>query len=244
MAALNPVIAAGEIGVETDSVPPRIKIGDGTTAWSSLAYIDSSATNLTAGTLPDARLSSSVVTASSIAARFNQTTAVIEPLDRSVTNTAIPPVSGGNYWTFFTPAYSVTVTQISMANTTVSSGVTLARMGIYTADASGNATLVARTASDTTLFTSTANTVFTRSLNTTGGYPASYTLTAGTRYAVGLCLVASGLGNIVATSIQSHVAALSPRIQGVRTGNSDLVTGQGSGQYNGSVGHAYWARLS
>ena len=34
--AVNPVLQAGEIGVETDT--RRYKIGDGTTAWSSLSY--------------------------------------------------------------------------------------------------------------------------------------------------------------------------------------------------------------
>lgn len=36
----NPTLAAGEFGYETDT--GKVKIGDGTTAWTSLAYIDSS----------------------------------------------------------------------------------------------------------------------------------------------------------------------------------------------------------
>ena len=36
LAATNPVLAAGEKGVETDT--GRFKIGDGTTAWNSLSY--------------------------------------------------------------------------------------------------------------------------------------------------------------------------------------------------------------
>ena len=32
----NPTMAAGEFGLETDTL--RYKIGDGTTAWTSLAY--------------------------------------------------------------------------------------------------------------------------------------------------------------------------------------------------------------
>ena len=32
----NPVLSAGEIGVETDTL--KFKIGDGTTAWDALAY--------------------------------------------------------------------------------------------------------------------------------------------------------------------------------------------------------------
>jgi len=32
----NPILAAGELGLETDTT--KIKIGDGSTSWTSLAY--------------------------------------------------------------------------------------------------------------------------------------------------------------------------------------------------------------
>lgn len=38
----NPVLAAGEIGVELTS-PPKMKVGDGVTAWNSLVYAGGSA---------------------------------------------------------------------------------------------------------------------------------------------------------------------------------------------------------
>jgi hypothetical protein len=202
-----------------------------------------SASDLTSGTLPDARLSSSVLLASALAARQHQTTSFIDATDRIALTTAVPPVSNAVYWTFFTPAYTLTISQIAFACTTAASGVTLCRYGLYTADASGNATLVARTASDTTIF-NTSNTVFTRSLDTTGGYPASYTLTAGTRYAVSICISAANTGAVSGAACPGVIAALSPRVQGVRTGAGDILTSQGSGQYNGTVGHIYWARLS
>jgi len=41
LVANNPVLSAGEIGVETDT--GRSKIGDGTTAWNNLPYTNSSA---------------------------------------------------------------------------------------------------------------------------------------------------------------------------------------------------------
>jgi hypothetical protein len=37
-ASANPVLLAGEVGIETDSARNRIKIGDGTTAWNDLPY--------------------------------------------------------------------------------------------------------------------------------------------------------------------------------------------------------------
>jgi hypothetical protein len=195
------------------------------------------------GTLADERLSSSVLLAAALAARQHQTTAFIEAIDRSVINSSIPPVSNAAYWSFFTPAYTLTISQIAFACTTAAAGVTLCRYGLYTADASGNATLVARTASDTTIFNA-SNTVFTRSLDTTGGYPASYTLTAGTRYAVAICIAASNTGSVSGATCPGVIAALSPRVQGVRTGANDILASQGSGQYNGTVGQTYWARLS
>jgi hypothetical protein len=43
----NPVLGSGEPGLETDT--RKLKIGDGTTAWSSLAYINTTP-NVIAGT--------------------------------------------------------------------------------------------------------------------------------------------------------------------------------------------------
>lgn len=63
----NPVLSAGEAG--WDSTASKLKVGDGTTAWNSLAYFldaalagkansshSHSAADLTSGTVPDARL--------------------------------------------------------------------------------------------------------------------------------------------------------------------------------------------
>ena len=51
-------------------------------------------------------------------------------------------------------------------------------------------TLVARTASDTTIF-NTINTRYTRALDTTGGYPATYDFVAGSEYFLAVIQVAS-----------------------------------------------------
>jgi len=56
LAGNNPTLAAGEIGYETDT--GRLKVGDGSTAWNSLSYQAPSASDLTLGSLADARLSS------------------------------------------------------------------------------------------------------------------------------------------------------------------------------------------
>jgi hypothetical protein len=218
--------------------------------WESTVYVEIgtvapvvSASDITIGTLDDARLSGNVILGSALAARQHQTTSVIDVPDRAHVVTALSLVSGAIYWTFFTPSYSLTVSQIAIASSGSSSGVTLARLGLYTADAAGNCTLVARTASDTTLLNA-GNTVFTRSLDTTGGYPATYTVTAGTRYAVAFIAVGSGIASVQVATVVHTISLVTPRMQGVRTGNSDLVTSQTSGQFNGSVSAAIWYRLS
>lgn len=38
-ALANTVLAPGEVGVETDAHPMKVKIGDGLTAWSALSYL-------------------------------------------------------------------------------------------------------------------------------------------------------------------------------------------------------------
>lgn len=45
----NPVLAAGELGLETDTA--RFKIGDGVTAWTSLAYSSLPSTAISSNTI-------------------------------------------------------------------------------------------------------------------------------------------------------------------------------------------------
>ena len=41
----NPVLAPGEIGIETDDSPARFKIGDGASNWNALKYANSDTTS-------------------------------------------------------------------------------------------------------------------------------------------------------------------------------------------------------
>ena len=219
------------------------QVSDFAAAVAAAAPATTDASLLTSGTLDDSRLSANVITGAALAARQHQTTTALDVIDRSQVNTLVAVVTNAEYFTFFTPAQTMTVSQMSMASSGAASGITLCRFGLYTADGSGNCTLVARSAIDTTIF-ATGSTVFTRSFSTVGGYPATYTLIAGQRYATAFCLAASGVGTTVASLVNNVVGSVSPRVQGVRTGALDILTTQGSWQYNGAVGHAYWARLS
>ena len=70
--AANPVLAAGEMGLETDTA--KYKIGDGTTAWTSLAYSSLPSTAISTTTL-SAKGDLLVATANGTVARLGVGTA-------------------------------------------------------------------------------------------------------------------------------------------------------------------------
>jgi len=150
--------------------------------WESPVYVEvgtsgggiatTSASALVEGTLADARLSSNVVTTAALHARFSMPTAAVETFPRMAVSFLVM-TNGSVLHSFFTPLTTVTVSHITMlSGATAAAGLTLARMGLFTYDEStGTATLVARCASDTTLFTAT-RTAYTRSFDTTGSFPS------------------------------------------------------------------------
>jgi hypothetical protein len=171
----------------------------------------------------------------------NQSATVVDVYPR-IGNFTGTPSSGSTYFTFFTPRTTTSVSSITIASaSTQTTGQSLVRFGLYTVDGSGNATLVARTASDTTIF-SAVNTVYTRSFNTTGSYPASYTLTAGTRYAIGVVIVAATVGTVYTAfnSIPAALSTLAPRMTGLVAATADLPTSATS-YSTSTVG--IWGRL-
>lgn len=141
----------------------------------------------------------------------------------------------------FTPVVNMTVTKLSaMTSGTAWTGHTLARMGLYTVDSAGAVTLVAQTAADATLFTA-AQTVYQRVLDTTGGFPASYSLVAGQRYAVGVIGVGQTAGQLRGGSSSSVLAQRTPIMGGtIGTGLTDLpATGTIA-----ATGNYPWAELA
>jgi len=225
LAATNPVIADGQIVYETDT--RRFKVGDGVTAWNSLAY-----------------QSVTVSQISDIAALTNNTTSSADAFSRIFTNSGQTPTSGNVHWTYFTPASSFTASQISITNIVQAYSPTLIRLGLYTADSAGGVTLVARTANDTTVF-STTSTYWTRSFATAGGYPATYAVTAGSRYALAFCITASSMPTIPAFSGHSLYLWQTPRITAYITGQSDLPSSVASDGFATVINNqAFWMRLS
>ena len=171
---------------------------------------------------------------------FNSTSSVYDVIPRAAQMTGQAATSGHVNFSFFTSPSNMTISQISYASAAAtSSGLTLARFGLYTFDGT-TATLVARTASDTTIF-NTSSTVYAKSFATSGGYPATYDLVAGSRYAIGLVLVGTTPGNPVGITNITTVLGLAPRINGVLTGQTDLPTSTSS---FGAPTVLYWGRVS
>ena len=182
------------------------------------------ASDLTSGTLPDARLSPAIATYATLAVADNQPASGLDVYPRGqATSGSSGGTSGQIWWIFFTPSVSLTVSAITFCSGTIAgAGLTLARMGLYTFDGT-TVTLVARTASDTTLFTST-NTAYTRSFATAGGYPATYTLNAGTRYGAAVIVVGTTASNFAGRTVVTAVGGQTPRMAASLQSQTDLIT--------------------
>lgn len=157
-----------------------------------------------------------------LAGAKNQTRSVVDVYPRTG-NANATASSGTAYLTFFTPLWDATIGSLSIVSAnTAASGTTLARIGLYTFDGT-TATLVARTASDTTIL-STTNTVFTRTLSTVDGYPATYTLQAGSRYALGFIFTGTTPGTIYTafSALPAAIGSLTPRVTGAIPLQTDL----------------------
>lgn len=136
-------------------------------------------------------------------------------------------VAGTVYFSYLTAPQSLSVSQLLIAcGSTAGVGITLARLGLYAEDGAGDLTLVARTAADATILAS-ANSVVTRSLGTTGGFPAAYQINRGSRYALALVVVGATVQpsavHAMGTSVASvFLTSVLPFVAAVRTGQSDL----------------------
>ena len=176
-----------------------------------------------------------------VAGATNQTTAIVDVAPRSGNfNAAL--TTGTVYFVFFTPQWTTTISSISVGSANAAaSGTTAARFGLYTFDGT-TATLVARTATDTSLF-ATTNTLYTRALDVVGGYPSSYTLLAGQRYALGVIWSGTTSPTVYTAynAIPGILSTLSPRMTAAVAAQSDLVT---TANTFTSTTVAPWGRLS
>lgn len=222
----NPVLAAGEFGLDTTN--NWLKVGDGSTAWNSLEYVQ-------------ARKALEMQPSSGLD---------IYPRWAAYGSRNWSGANGYLFVTLFVATYPTVVSNITMTCATAgtdSGGTTVRRMGLFTYNESTpSVTCVARTASDSTLFTS-SGVNYTKALDTTGGFPATYTLTPGTTYGVGaLCYNTGGTfasPTVIAVGNGLASGGLLPRLQVSASGQTDLtssaVTVSGTGVNSGP-----WARLT
>jgi len=160
-----------------------------------------------------------------LAQGFTATTIETFARNANLPNTISWTSTGRVYFAIFTPVKNLTIGTASFYCTATPTTTTTARMGLYTwSNATGTATLVARTANDPTLF-GTAAVLQSRAFDTAGDYPATYTLTAGSTYAFGMIFVGTGFPTVGALTItNTALAGLTPRTAGQRISQSDLVT--------------------
>lgn len=121
--------------------------------------------------------------------------------------------------TLFTARKTEVITKAKWFASTTAAGATptLVRYGIYTEDADGGLTLVASTVNDTAIFAA-PNTGYQKTLS------ASFTKTAGLRYACGVLVVTAATAPTVngITSVPALLTAGSPRLAVTLTGQADL----------------------
>jgi hypothetical protein len=166
---------------------------------------------------------SNVATVASLLPHLGGATSAADVYPRTeVTGGTVAITNGNVFVVFFTPLQTITVSQITMVsgNTVAASGLTFAQMGLYTYDET-TATLVARCASDTTLFTA-INTAYTRSFNTTGGFPATYTLQAGVRYGVAVLLTGTTMPVLSGKGVPGGMLGLTPKTAMTINGQTSL----------------------
>jgi hypothetical protein len=228
----------------TDGSVTTAKLADGSITTAKIAANAVITADIADGAVTDTKITSMAATKlTGLMGFFNSSATVIDTLPRNIQNIAHGVTSGSMLLTFFTPLVTQTITQITVGTgANAASGLTLARLGLYTWDET-NATLVAAVASDTTLCTA-ANTVFTRSLSTGGGLPSSYTLTAGSRYGLALLVIGTTMPTIIGLSSSGfNVAPLSPRTNGQIPSQTNLAATFAAGNIAVTT-NVFYARLS
>lgn len=215
------------------------KLADLNVTTGKIADLNVTTAKLADASVTLAKLNSNAFT--NLAGNLNQSLSTVDVAPR-YGNTTGTMSSGTVYFSMFTPMWTATISSISVVSgTTQATGATLVRFGLYTV-VNDTATLVAQTASDTTIFSST-NTLYNRVFSTVGGLPATYTLQAGTRYAIGIIVVATTPGNVYTAfgPNPSAISTLSPRITGAVALQSDLPASVAS---FASTTVGPWGRLS
>lgn len=141
-----------------------------------------------------------------------------ETMPRQLAATAVTMTSGDLKLSYFTARKTIKVASISVATGGTGAGATptTIKLGIYSVAANGDLTLQASSANDTALFSGT-QTVYNKALS------ASYTITAGSRYAVGIIVVTGAAApTLMGIAPSFGLAGLAPKFAGYRASRTDL----------------------
>lgn len=151
-------------------------------------------------------------------------------------------LSGSLILMYFKAPKTFTSSSWKMANGTAAGATpTLIRGGLYTVDLSGNLTLVASSANDTTLLNGT-NVAYTKSFST------PYGLTQGLQYAFGFLFISAATAPTIlmpalANAVTHFAYDTAPRVSGVVSSQSDLPSSVSAGSVS-SLNVIMWAELS
>jgi hypothetical protein len=165
----------------------------------------------------------------------------LETLPRYAVQGALSPAVGTILMACTTALSTLTVSNLLICTgSTARVGTpTLVKLGLYTLDGSGNATLVASTASDTTIGSGT-NTLYTKAiaLNGSGGSISSYQLVRGQRYGLAYIEVGSTSSATMrcANLGVGGLGSLAPAVARVTgTGQTDLAASITNASLSGSA---------
>lgn len=149
---------------------------------------------------------------------------------------------------YLTAYRTLSVTQLmTMSRGTAVGTLTSHRLGIYTVADNGDLTLVARTASQVSGTYAATFTEYAYALDTTGGYPASYNLIKGVRYAFGEVTVFASTApaiKAVCSNSSSATTARAPRLASRLDSQSDLPTSAAAGTLSNTSDILYVAALA
>jgi len=245
--------ATVSVSSASTSAAGTVQLSDATNVTSSIlaatptavksAY-DRGSTGVTNAATAQAK-ADTAVQADALSYLLYQSSSVIATTPRWLLTTSSASFASGTiYWSLLAPHKNFTVTNIAFqGSSNAFSALTLCRFGIYTRSGS-TFTLVARTASDTSIF-STANTKYTRALDTTGGYPATYTLTAGSEYFIAVIAVGTNMGTVLSSAARAATAAVNATGYPyyVVLTQSDLTASVDRGALNSTIS-AFYAEVS
>ena len=128
--------------------------------------------------------------------------------------------------TYMTPDVDTVISKLGIfTGATAAAGATLARLGLYTVDGSGNVTLVARTSDVHSTLAIAGTTEYQVALDSTGGYVSSYTMLSGTRYALAWLTVGNTTNPTIygpSNGVPAALLASSPRMCSRYDAQTDL----------------------